>query len=115
MKHVLITSEKMKFLISDEEKKAVVQRLLQKEKFVVLQGEVVPLAIAPTISTFDRWFAQENERLKTYSMKLCKKCLCARHVSERCQCWESDGAKLQHAFGYGNSVKLISIDNTREK
>lgn len=98
MKHVLTTSDGIKFLITDEEKLAVIDRLNKKIKFVVLQGELISLTLPPTILTFGRWYVQESEKLKKKNMVMCKKCLCTRHVSETCACWEMNGSKKQHAF-----------------
>lgn len=98
--HVLITFDKVKFFISEKEGLGIINALNQGQKMAIIQGEVIPLNIAPTIITIERWFAQENERLALTHHRLCKKCLCVMMISDVCSCWEELGkGEQKSAFG----------------
>lgn len=86
MKHVLITSEKVKYFISDNEKNHVYGLIKAKEKYAVIQGDLIPLNITPSIISFDRWFENESKYLAMKSKKMCKRCLKLLDVDERCDC-----------------------------
>lgn len=108
MEYVLITHDKLKFICSENEYKAVLNAIRNSEKFVVLQQSVVPLQITPTIVSFERWFAQENERLKLTNNRLCNLCFCIMNIYDKCACWAEQGkGKEQDGFLLENLPKSV--------
>ncbi len=98
-KYILITAAKLKYILSEKEKQAVFTAISEKEKQVVIQGEMIPLHITPSVVKFERWYAQELERLALSGKRLCKKCLKIMDIVDKCSCWEETGTgKKQDAF-----------------
>jgi hypothetical protein len=96
---VLITPEKTKFILQDNERASVFAAIQAGEKQIILQNEMIPLHITPLIITFSRWYAQELERLALMEKRLCKKCLKIMAIQDKCDCWEHQGkGKEQDAF-----------------
>lgn len=93
----MITSEKVKYLLSDEEYKGILSALDQGLKSAFIQNEVVPLTIPPTITRLTRWLAQEKQRLYLRGMTVCKKCYSMKSIRDRCPC--SDGSRTENIFG----------------
>jgi hypothetical protein len=106
---VLTTPGKQRLLINEKEYKALLECLNKGEKFVVIQGHLISLAIAPAVSPFANWYATENERLANSGKRLCKKCLRQMDVLDKCTCWEimSKGEK-QNAFKAPDIIKEFS-------
>lgn len=98
MKYILITAEKMRYAISEKEKSAVFEAIKNHESHVVLQGEMIPLQIIPTIVSFQRWWASESEKLIVSGKKLCRICLKIYYINDVCKCWDSTLSKKQNAF-----------------
>jgi len=91
-KYVMTTTDKTKFILSEEEKEAVFKAVLNgKQKQIVVQGQMIPINIAPTIITMERWWSQENERLALTHHRLCKNCLSIMHIQDKCPCWKTMG------------------------
>jgi hypothetical protein len=86
MKYVLITSEKIKYFISEQEKNHIFGLIDQKDKFAMIQGDIVPLHITPSVIKFERWFENESKFLALKSKKMCKRCLKLIDLDERCDC-----------------------------
>lgn len=98
-KFILITAEKQKFLISQKEYDGIWEAIKGNDKYARVQNCVISLAITPTIVSFGRWYAQEEERLATMNKRLCRICFKIMDVSDKCQCWMTTGrGKKQNAF-----------------
>lgn len=98
-KYIIITGSKKKFLISEKESKAVINALNKDAKFVMLQGQIIPLQIIPEILKFETWYIQENERLRLTNKRLCKKCLRTMEmIGPGCDCWNRNSGKGQNIF-----------------
>lgn len=90
-KYILITHDKIKFILSEMEYKAIIQVIAAGKKQVMVQGELIPLNIIPSVVKFERWYAQENQRLALTNYRLCKKCLSAMRIDNVCACWDEKG------------------------
>lgn len=90
MKYKMITSDRVKFDLTEEERNAVNKALVAGQKFVIIQGCTISLAIAPTILPFETWIENENERLVTSGKRLCKKCYKIMDVETGCVCWNKN-------------------------
>lgn len=109
-KFVLVTSEKQRLLIDENEYKALVKAIDANKKYAIVQGFMIPLAIAPSISPFEAWYETETERLANSEKRLCKKCLKIMNIYDKCLCWEQQGTgREQHA------LKPILPDSVRER
>lgn len=98
-KYVLITIDKIKYILNEKEKAGVFSAIQSGEKQIVIQGEMVPLHVTPAVILFSRWYAQELERLANSGKRLCKKCLKIMQIDDKCACWEEMGkAVKQDAF-----------------
>lgn len=93
MKYVLITHDKLKFIIDDENYMAFLKAIENNDKAFVIKKykAVVPLHITPTIIPLEVWYPQENQRLALTHHRLCKKCLSIMHIQDKCSCWEETG------------------------
>jgi len=115
---MLITHDKIKFKLTEEQKNGVFNAVSRGEKFVILQGSMVPLTIPPTVIESRKWFAQENERLKTYKKRLCRKCGSAIDLSGGCSCWGRNGARGEDPIdGYHlpEEIKLMLHQGVKPK
>lgn len=84
--HVLVTSEKVKYFITDEEKLAIWNALEDNLKYITVQRDIVPLHITPSVIEFSRWFKQENQYLASKNKRLCRKCLDVIALGDQCGC-----------------------------
>lgn len=91
MRYVLITSDRLKYILNEEENKKVVQAILRNDKAALIQDSVIPLHITPAITPFEVWYAQENERIALTGHRLCKKCLRTMEIQDKCTCWQEQG------------------------
>lgn len=108
-KYVLTTPEKQRLLISQEEYNGVIMALDTNKKYAVIQGHIIPLSIAPTVSPFANWYATENERLANSGKRLCRKCLKQMDIFDKCPCWEVMGkGEQQNAFIASKLPQLMS-------
>lgn len=98
MYYVMITIQKMRYLLSEKEKNAVFDDIQDGKPCTVVQGEMIPLQAPPTIVSFPRWWAAENERLAVSGKRLCKKCLKVMDAAGSCVCWKQNGGEKQDAF-----------------
>ena len=108
-KFVLITHEKMRFLLNRDEYKIYTNAVKVKAKFVTIQGSFIPLQILPSVFPFGVWYTNENERLANSGKRLCK--LCLSIMEGDCKCW--DGKTKKNAFippELPNNVKLLLVD-----
>lgn len=87
MQYVLITPNKMKLLLSQQENMAVQRAIVNNDKAVFVQGATISLNIVPEIYPVEIWYAQENERLANNGKRLCKKCLSIMNIDDKCTCW----------------------------
>ena len=94
----MILPDKMKLLLNEEEKEAVIKAIQQGDSYVVLRGQMVSLQIIPTVLTFETWYTQENEKLALSGKRLCKKCLSIMAISDKCACWEGGKGEERNAF-----------------
>lgn len=115
--YLLITSDKFKFEITAEEKAAIVKAINRGDKLLELQDSVISLAITPTIVKSERWFAQENQRLRSNDKRLCKKCGSIMEMSTGCTCWDMYGMESKNPFmlELPEAVKRIVHDGLRVK
>ena len=101
MQSVLITHDKLKFLLNTAECQLFLGAIKNNDKAFVLQrydNAVIPLHITPTLIPFEIWYAQENERLALTHHRLCKKCMSIMHIEDKCACWESGKGEEKNAF-----------------
>ena len=68
--YILITSDKIKFILNETEKEGVIRAVAKGDKFVLLQDSMIPLTIPPVVIDAERYYAQENERLATMNKRL---------------------------------------------
>lgn len=87
----MMTADKLRFILSEQERGLVLQEFNKGAKAVFVQDSLISLAIAPTITEYERWFAQENERLFERGKRLCKKCGSIMDVGFGCICWGKHG------------------------
>ena len=99
MEYVLITSDKIKYILDENEYKGAVEAIARNDKVIVLRGSVIPLHITPLITPFEVWFSQESERLALTHHRLCKKCFCIMATGDDCTCWERSKGENKNAFG----------------
>lgn len=86
---VIITSEKIRYLVSEKTRDDLFDAIQQGEKYYIVQGDMIPLNITPTVISIERFYQQECERLKSKGQKLCKRCLKVCDISCGCPCKES--------------------------
>ena len=97
--YILTTANHQRLLINKNEYDGLIGALNEDKKFVVMQGHVISLALAPSVSPFANWYATEAERLAVSGKRLCKICLKIMGISDKCGCWEVQGlGKKQDAF-----------------
>lgn len=98
MQYILITAEKMRYAINESEKSAIFEAINNHESHVIVQGDMIPLQIIPTIVSFQRWWSNENEKLIVSGKRLCKLCFKIYYINDVCKCWSSTLSKKQNAF-----------------
>jgi len=98
MFYVMETIQKARYLLNEREKQEVYEAIAEHESHVIIQGDMIPLAATPSIMSFSRWWAKENERLAVSGKRLCKKCMKVMEMQDKCICWDSNLAKKQDAF-----------------
>lgn len=76
----------------DQLKKA----LKDNRKSILIQNQLIPISIHPTVLTLGKWYSEEKERLVIHSMTRCKRCLNVRPISGRCGCKDK---QLSSPFG----------------
>lgn len=93
MKYILITHDKLKFILDDENYEKFLEALAKNDKAFVIKKykTVIPLHITPTVVPFEIWYTQENERLALTHHRLCKKCLSIMAIEDKCTCWREQG------------------------
>jgi hypothetical protein len=104
MTYILKVMGGEKFIITEEQKNGVMQALSSGLKVIEINGEIVPLAPVPSVVRFERWFTQENERLRLTGRRLCKQCFSVMEIETGCTCWGRNGGKDKHAFVLPQSV-----------
>jgi len=82
-KYIMVTHDKFKFLLTDEQYKVAVQSLMKGDKFLFIQDSMIPLSLAPTILPIQKWKDSENDRLATSSKRICNNCLSVRDNESR--------------------------------
>ena len=97
-KYILTTIDKTRYVLSESEKDAVFKAIVEREKMVIIQGDMVPLHVTPSIVKFDRWWASESEKLIVSGKKLCRDCFKIYYVNDVCKCWQKVLGKKQNAF-----------------
>ena len=112
MKYKMLTSDRVKFDLTEEERIAINKALVAGQKFAIIQGCTISLAIAPTILPFDTWVANENERLVTSGKRLCKKCYKIMDVESGCTCWHKNERGDLPAL-LPKEVKQFMLDNLK--
>lgn len=90
-KFILITHDKMRFVLTPQEYKGFMQAVTDKAQFVIIQGAFVGLQLLPSITPFPVWYAAETERLAVSGKRLCHLCACVMAISDRCRCWPEMG------------------------
>lgn len=68
------------------------------DKSVMVQGQLIPLSIHPTIITAENWFSQERDRLRIHGMTRCKRCLQIKSIRDRCGCYDKDKDQIETPF-----------------
>ena len=93
MKFVLITSDKLKYIINEGEYNALLEAINRNDKAFIIRKykALIPLHITPSIAPLEIWYAQENERLALTHHRLCKKCLRIMLIADKCVCWPKTG------------------------
>lgn len=110
-KYLLITSDKFKFEITEAQKAAIIKAINRGDKLLEIQDSVISLAITPTIIEYSKWAEQENERLKLYDKRLCKKCGQIMAVESGCICWHKN--ERGEAPLLGETAKKFLLDNLK--
>ena len=81
-------ADKSIFVLSEDEKAAVFEAIGNGDTYLAIKGEMVSLQIVPTILRFEKWYAQENQRLALTNRRLCKNCLSRMDATTGCPCWK---------------------------
>lgn len=112
--YVMITADKMRFLLSENEYKTVLKAISQKLKSIFLQKSTISLAITPTIMPYEKWYAVENEALFKVCKRLCRKCGSAMAINDGCTCWQKFGSKEKNPYDtkyLPESIKKMLAEN----
>jgi|SRR3990167_100354 len=86
--YVLITHDKTRLLLTQDQAKQVFEAIQAGEKYIIIQSQMIPLHIIPTVLEVEVWYTQENEKLRISNRRLCKKCLSIMDILDVCDCWE---------------------------
>lgn len=97
-KYVLTTVDKTRYVLDECEKDAVFHAVAEREKMVIIQGDMVPLHVTPSVIKFERWWASESEKLIVSGKKLCRDCFKVYYINDVCKCWQKVLGKKQNAF-----------------
>lgn len=96
--YVMITADKMRFLLSEQEYRSVVVAIAQNLKSIFIQQCTVSLAITPTVMPYEKWYAIENEKLFQSGKRLCRLCGSAMGMIGGCPCWHKNGDNEKNPY-----------------
>lgn len=82
-KYMMVTHDKFKFELTEEELRAVRGSIIKGDKFLMLHDSMVPLSIVPIILPLATWKDQENDRLATSGKRICNNCNSVRDNESR--------------------------------
>jgi uncharacterized protein (UPF0248 family) len=89
MEYILTTIEKNKYRISEEIKNQIMEAVNNNEKYVVVNGDTIPLHIIPAIVNVPKWIEDMDDSLRHKSKRICKKCMRTREIEGFCECRDS--------------------------
>ena len=112
--HILITSDKKKYILSESEKDNIYNAILTDQRCAILQGDMISLQIVPMVMEFNKWLSQENDELARSNKRRCRKCLnIIDAITNVCNCMKEKGiGRTQHAIlPANNDQKVQELDN----
>ncbi len=116
MKKILITSDKIRYFLEENEAMAVYKAINDGKKHIILHGDIVPLHITPSIVDVDRWVEQENITLRKRRQWMCKRCYSVYDEKDvRCGCVDVVNSVLLEAPKNNNPVRKETLEALNKK
>jgi len=111
MDFILTTVDKNRYRISEDVKNLVCEAVFNGEKFVTLNGDLVPLHITPSIVNVDKWISDMDDSLIKVKRRICRKCMRGRDIEGFCEC--KDTGKMSELAYFAEMGTKLSPPNQK--